>query len=75
MRRIGEDPGLKTDPVAYGLTDLLAQLPGHKGGGQPGRQRGSSIRIVLPASQNSAKRARGATVVLPEPGGALSTTT
>ena len=32
------DLGLETDPVAHGLADLLAQLPGHEGGGQPGRQ-------------------------------------
>ena len=38
------------------------------------RRRGSSMTIFLPASQGSSSRAGGMHVVLPLPGGAVSTT-
>lgn len=71
---VGADLAVQADTVANGLPDLLpSSLANRSAAARAASRRGSSIRMVCPASQVSFNSANGTRVVLPAPGGASST--
>lgn len=71
---VGADLAVQADPVADGFpTFSPSSLARRSAAARAASRRGSSIRMVCPASQVSCNSANGTRVVLPAPGGASST--